>query len=77
MNGGIPLVLKEYDLGSLVLPKETSELLQGKLFFVLWGLNCFKQNCFYRRCDVVCIDLATGEMVVVGDLEKCDKWQGC
>lgn len=37
----------------------------------------FKQNCFDGKCDVACIDWATGETVLVGDLEKCDKWQGC
>lgn len=66
--------MKEYDLGFLAFTKETSKLLRGKFFSM--GLE-FKQNCFYGKCDVACIDLATGETVLVGDLEKCDKWQGC
>lgn len=37
----------------------------------------FEQNCFYGKCDAARIDWATGELVLVGDLEKCDKWQGC
>lgn len=33
----------------------------------------YVENCLYGKCDVACINLVTGETVLVGDLEKCDK----
>lgn len=81
----IPLVLAQF--------KDTNPFISRKYGIWFWlerrprwcrvrflcpfcGLQ-YEENCLYGKCDVACINLATGETVLVGDLEKCDKWQGC